>query len=147
MSEGKEGSIEPEEMEWSFADFLGAGRSRETIQDLVGRILAFEDTHSLQQKLEISGLEPEDLDELRSDLAERRRKGESDEFCRARRRAADRLVTARGKMAWHPGERDQEDTRIRTGSSLSARLRVARRGEKARPPETESGDEFGGTTD
>ena len=123
--------------EWSFSDFLGAGRKRETIQELAGKVLGFEGTESLQRSLGASGLEPEDVSELRHTLGGRRRKWESDEAFEARRRAADQLLTVRGKMAWKPGGRDEEDVQARKKSGIGRWTRSRQELEDLQRPKEE----------
>jgi len=108
----------PEE-QWSFADFLEVGRSRELVMNLASRVLGFDKLDDLIARLRESGVGPDEIDQLRGHLAYRRSKRETDENYEARMRAADLLISATGKITWEHGERDPGDIDIR-GDSLSA---------------------------
>jgi hypothetical protein len=136
----------PEE-QWSFADFLGVSRSSEQVMNLASRVLGFDKLDDLIAKLHEHGIGPDGIDDLRSNLAFRRRKNESDSDFDARIRAVEVLITARGKMAWKPGERGSETTDIQDDSVRSGVDRRTRRPEKRTYPEASGGDEFGDERD
>lgn len=124
----------------SFLDFLGTSRRRDNVEELVEQVMGIEGVDALVEALRADELRPDDIDELRSVLGGRQRRWESDEFYNLRSQAAEKLITARGKMAWQPGERPP-DTPMFRSDSLSARFVRRPRPEKQRHPETESGDE------
>jgi len=115
--------------------------------NLASRVLGFAELEELLTKLQEHSIGTDEIDELRSRLAYRRRKHESDEDYETRIRAADLLITARGKMAWKPGERGPEVTDIQDDSIPSGVDRRTRRPEKRTYPETSGGDEFGDERD